>query len=271
MILLLGEIAMAVSAKVSTRISTQLKKYQGILKAAQKRDISEADTVTIITDILADIFGYDKYTQVSSEHAIRGTYVDLVVTVDEKKRFLIEAKAINIELRDGHVKQAVDYAANEGISWVVLSNGAVWRLYNIKFSKPIDKILVFEIDMLSCDPKDDDVLCCLGNLSSEGYSKDSLADLLSEKQTSSKYTLTAILRSGAMIEALRKEIRRLSGLRLDSDYLSSMLEDEILKRELIDSEEGNNAVAYVKKLQKALDKARAPQDPGPVAAKALTE
>ena len=247
---------MAVSAKVSARISAQLKKYQGILKAAQKRDISEADTVTIITDILADIFGYDKYKEVSSEHAIRGTYVDLVVTVDEKKRFLIEAKAINIELKDAHVKQAVDYAANEGISWVVLSNGAVWRLYNIKFSKPIDKMLVFEIDMLSCDPKDDDVLCCLGNLSAEGYSKDSLADLLSEKQTSSKYTLTAILRSGAMIEALRKEIRRLSGLRLDQDYLSSMLEDEILKRELIDSEEGNNAVAYVKKLQRALDKDR---------------
>lgn len=262
---------MAVSAKVSTRISTQLRKYQGILKAAQKRDISEADTVTIITDILADIFGYDKYTQVSSEHAIRGTYVDLVVTVDEKKRFLIEAKAINIELKDGHVKQAVDYATNEGISWVVLSNGAVWRLYNIKFSKPIDKILVFEIDMLSCEPKDDDVLCCLGNLSLEGYSKDSLADLLSEKQTSSKYTLTAILRSDAMIEALRKEIRRLSGLRLDSDYLSSMLEDEILKRELIDSEEGNNAIAYVKKLQKAFDKSRALPDPAPAVAKALAE
>jgi hypothetical protein len=122
---------MGVSARVSPRISTQLRKYQSILKAAQKRDISEADTVTIITDILADIFGYDKYKEVSSEHAIRGTYVDLVVTVEEKKRFLIEAKAINIELKDGHVKQAVDYAANEGISWVVLSNGAVWRLYNI--------------------------------------------------------------------------------------------------------------------------------------------
>jgi hypothetical protein len=108
-------------------------------------------------------------------------------------------------------------------------------------------------------------------LSSEGYSKDSLADLLSEKQTSSKYTLTAILRSDAMIEALRKEIRRLSGLRLDSDYLSSMLEDEILKRELIDSDEGNNAVAYVKKLQKAFDKSRVTPDPAPPVAKALTE
>src|ERR1700709_2791100 len=101
---------MGVSAKVSSRITAQLKKYQSVLRAAQKRDISEADTVTIITDILADIFGYDKYKEVSSEHAIRGTYVDLVVTVDEKKRFLIEAKAINIELKDAHVKQAVDYA-----------------------------------------------------------------------------------------------------------------------------------------------------------------
>src|SRR5258708_474279 len=102
---------MAVSAKVASRISTQLKKYQRVLEAAKQRDISEADTVTIITDILSDALGYDKYKDISSEHAIRGTYVDLVVTVAEKKRFLVEAKAIGIELKDGHVKQAVDFAA----------------------------------------------------------------------------------------------------------------------------------------------------------------
>jgi predicted type IV restriction endonuclease len=259
---------MAVSAKVAARISAQLKKYQGVLKAAKQRDISEADTVTIITDILADVLGYDKYKDVSSEHAIRGTYVDLVVTVDEKKRFLIEAKAINIELKDAHVKQAVDYAANEGITWVVLSNGAVWRLYCLKFGKPIDKILVFEIDILSCDFKSDDVVCCFGNLSSEGYSKDSLADLLSEKQTSSKYTITAILRSEPMIEALRKEVRRLSGLRLEPDYLSALLENEVIKRELIDSDEANDGVAYVKKLQRAVDKERAAASPQPTPAAA---
>jgi hypothetical protein len=98
---------MAVSAKVATRISTQLKKYQTVLKAAEQRDISEADIVTIIADMLADVFGYDKYKEVISEHSIRGTSVDLAVTVGEKKRFLIEAKAINIELKDQHVKQAV--------------------------------------------------------------------------------------------------------------------------------------------------------------------
>jgi hypothetical protein len=78
---------MAISAKVASRISTQLKKYQAILQAAKQRDVSEADTVTIITGILADVLGYDKYKDVSSEHAIRGTYVDLVVAVDDKKRF----------------------------------------------------------------------------------------------------------------------------------------------------------------------------------------
>jgi hypothetical protein len=99
---------MAVSAKVASRISTQLKKYQSVLRDAKQRDISEADTVTIIKDILADVLGYDKYKDVSSEHAIRGTYVDLVVTVEEKQRILIEAKAINIELKDAQVKQAID-------------------------------------------------------------------------------------------------------------------------------------------------------------------
>jgi predicted type IV restriction endonuclease len=255
-----GGCKMAVSAKVATRISTQLKKYQTVLKAAQQRDISEADTVTIITDMLADVFGYDKYKEVTSEHSIRGTSVDLAVTVGEKKRFLVEAKAINIELKDQHVKQAVDYAANEGISWVVLSNAAIWRLYCVRFSKPIDKTLVFEFDVLNCDCKNDDVVACFGSLTSEEYSKDNLADLLSEKQTSSKFTIAAILRSDAMIDALRKEVRRLSGVRLESNFLSALLENEIIKRELIDGEHGDDALAYVKKLRRAFERQRAVPD-----------
>ena len=130
----------------------------------------------------------------------------------------------------------------------------------MKFGKPIDKILVFEIDILSCDCKSDDVVSCFGNLASEGYSKDSLADLLNQKQTSSKYTVAAILRSDSMINSLRKEIRRLSGLRLEPDYLSDLIDNEIIKRELIDSDEGGDASAYIKKLQKAFNKERAGAD-----------
>lgn len=248
---------MGIPARVSARISTQLKKYQKVLEAAKQRDIGESDTVTIITDFLCDALGYDKYKEVSSEHAIRGTYVDRIVTVDNKKRFLIEAKAIGVELKDSHVKQAIDYAANEGVSWIVLSNGAVWRLYNLRFAKPIDKTLVFEINILSCDCKDEDTIGCFGSLSSEGYSKDSLTELLNEKQTSSKYTVAAVLRTEKIVESIRKEVRRLSGIRLDPEYLSSLLENEIVKRELIDSEEAIAAAAYVKKLQKTAEREKA--------------
>lgn len=247
---------MSISTKVAARISSQAKKYRKVLEAAKQRDIGETDTVTIITDFLADALGYDKYKEISSEHAIRGTYVDRLVTVDGKRRFLIEAKAIGVELKDSHVKQAIDYAANAGVPWVLLSNAAIWRLYNVKFGKPIDKTLVFEIDLLTCDCKSDDVICCFGSLSAEGYSKDALVELLAEKQSGSKYTIAAVLRAPKMLEALRKEVRRLTGIRLETDYLSELLENEIIKRELIDSDEAQGASAYVKKLQRASEKTR---------------
>ncbi len=162
---------MGISAKVSNRIVTQLKRYRNILTNIQKRDVSEADTVTVINDMLADVCGYDKYHQVTSQYAIRGTFVDLAVMVDDDIRFLIEVKAIGIDLKDIHVKQAIDYAANQGIEWVVLTNGAVWRVYKVHFGQPIEKILVCEVDVLTATAKSEEVIECFGNLSKEGFSR----------------------------------------------------------------------------------------------------
>ncbi len=44
--------------KVHERLVAGLKRYQPILAAAKARDVGEADTVTIIKDMLADVFGY---------------------------------------------------------------------------------------------------------------------------------------------------------------------------------------------------------------------
>jgi len=61
-----GGEAMGISAKVSTRITTHLKRYQSVLSNLQKRDVSEADTVTVINDMLSDICGYDKYLHITN-------------------------------------------------------------------------------------------------------------------------------------------------------------------------------------------------------------
>ena len=242
---------MPVSARVANRIAAQMKRYQGVLATIQKKDISEADTVTVINDILADVCGYDKYHEVTSQYAIRGTFVDLAVKVDENIRFLIEVKAIGIELKDIHIKQAIDYAANEGIEWVILTNGAVWRVYNVHFGQPIEKILVCEVDLIALSPKSDEILECFGNLSREGFSKGKMADLLHQKQLTNKFTVAALLISDDILDDLRKEIRRLgSGIKVDNDYLRALLTNEIVKRDLIDSEEAKAAFQNVKRLQR---------------------
>lgn len=136
----------SIPKKVTERLVAGIKKYQPILASAKARDIGEADTVTIIKDMLSDVFGYDKYSDLTSEYAIRGTYCDLATKIEDVLQTLIEVKAIGLDLKDQHVKQAVDYAANEGVEWVLLTNGVYWRVYRVTFSKPIDHELVVDID-----------------------------------------------------------------------------------------------------------------------------
>jgi len=83
------------------------------------------------------IFWLRQVLEVTSEHAIKGTYCDLAIKIENTLQTLIEVKAIGLELKDNHVKQAGDYAANQGVTWVVLTNGIVWRIYKVTFEKPI--------------------------------------------------------------------------------------------------------------------------------------
>ncbi len=106
-----------IPTKVLARITKGLDQFQPIIKSARARDINESNTVTIVTDILSDILGYDKYTEVTSEVAIRGSYCDLAIKVEGNLEFLIEVKAIGMELKESHTRQAVNYAANQGIEW----------------------------------------------------------------------------------------------------------------------------------------------------------
>lgn len=99
---------MAITKKITERVQSSLKRFLPILSAQRDRDVSEADTVTLVKDMLSEVFGYDKYAELTSEHAIRGTYCDLAIQFDGKLQLLIEIKAIGSNLQERHVKQGVD-------------------------------------------------------------------------------------------------------------------------------------------------------------------
>jgi hypothetical protein len=55
----------SIPRSVEDRLIDGLKRFQPILASARTRALNEADTVVIVTDLLADLFGYDKYTEIT--------------------------------------------------------------------------------------------------------------------------------------------------------------------------------------------------------------
>lgn len=232
----------SVPKRVSERLAASIRRFQPILSAARSRDVGEADTVTIVKDMLAEVFGYDKYAEVTSEYAIRGTYCDLATKIDGVLQALIEVKAIGLELKDAHVKQAVDYAANQGVDWVLLTNGICWRVYRIVFAKPIDHELVVDIDFAALSPRAESDVELLYLWCKEGWMRSVLGDYHSQRQALSRFFVGAMLQTGPVLEVLRRELRRVSpDVRIEIDQLKTVVTDEVLKREVLEGEKADEA------------------------------
>ena len=242
-----------VHKKVAERLVAGIKRYQPILAAAKARDVGETDTVTIIKDMMADVFGYDKYSELTSEYAIRGTYCDLAIKLDGKLSTLMEVKAIGLELKEAHVKQAVDYAANQGVDWVLLTNGVRWCVYHVVFTRPIQTELVVDIDFSVLNSRSDSDLELLYLWCKEGWQRSALGDFHTQKQALSRFFLGAMILTDPVLDVVRRELRRISpDVRIDTDQIRVVLTNEVIKREVM---EGEKAEEAKKKIAKTAAKA----------------
>ena len=191
----------SVPKKVAERLAAGIKRFQPILSVSKSRDDGEADTVMIVTDMLANVFGYDKYSEITAEYSIRGTYCDLATKIDGVLQLLIEVKAIGLDLKEQHVKQAIDYAANQGVDWVVLTNGLQWRVYHVTFTKPINQELLVDVDFCGLNPRSTADIESLYLLTREGWAKSVLGDYQTQKQALSRFFLGALLAERSCIRS----------------------------------------------------------------------
>ncbi|MBK9182210.1 MAG: type I restriction enzyme HsdR N-terminal domain-containing protein [Ignavibacteria bacterium] len=244
---------MKIPKKVLDRLGATVKVFQAVAVLQKTRDVSEADTVTLVKDILADSFGFDKYLELTSEQQIRGTYCDLAVKIDNKIRYLIEVKSAGVTLNDSHLRQAVNYGANQGIEWVVLTNAIDWRLYRIKFGQPIDFEEVSSFNLTSVNLKNDDDLNRIFLLCREGLSSDAMDVFHQQAQLVNKFTIAQILMSDPAVSVVRKELRRLfPELKVEQEQILDILVNDVLKREVV---EGDKVKETQQRLKKALQKA----------------
>lgn len=248
-----------IPVKVKTRLIAGIKKFQGIVEKAQAKDINESDTVTIISDILSDVFGYDKYTEITSEFAIKKTFCDLAIKLDGQPKLLIEAKAAGLDLKEQHIRQAVDYGANSGVEWVILTNSVCWKVYSIGFGKPVTAELVYEFDLTQINTKKQNDLELVYYLTREAMtkgSKTSLDEYHTQQQLVNRYTITHILLAEPTLDLVRRTLRKMSSdLKVSNDEIQKIILEEILKRDVLDDE---RSVPAKKAVMKALKPAAKP-------------
>lgn len=258
---------MALPVRVRERMVAGLKRLVPIVLQQKSRDVSEPDTVTLVKDLLADVLGYDKYAELTSEHAIRGTYCDLAVKLADKLVMLIEVKSAGTPLDDRHLKQAVDYGANQGCEWIVLTNGSQWRLYQVIFAKPIDKRLVAEVDITTIETRKEEQLERLWPLTKEGFSKGAHLALRDRQDATSRYVLAALLTCNETVVAtIRRELRRVVDVLVDESEIVKVLQHEVIKRDTLEGVDAEAACRRVnrKERETAPRKGRdtAPKDDG---------
>lgn len=234
--------------RFTDRVNAKLKTLQGLAQSCQTKDINESDTVTLVMDILCDLLGYNKYDEVTKEHQIRATFCDLAIQVAGKLHLLIEVKAVGIGLKENHIQQALNYAANKGCEWVVLTNAVNWRLYRVVFGQPISSELVIDMDFTNLNARkaaDVELLYCL---SREGADKNACQEFHASLQAKDRHCIAALLMTEPVLKLIRKELRAMTpNVQVDLDEILEVLQSQVLKREVL---EGEKAVEACKRLRK---------------------
>lgn len=234
--------------RVSERLAKQTRRFQRILKTAKDRDINESDTVVIIADMLSSVFGFDKYTEITSEYSIRGTFCDLAVKIEGNVKYLIEVKAIGLDLKETHLRQAVGYGVQHGVQWVVLTNGVNWEIYRIKFERPVGHDLLCSFNILDLNPRKKDDQDLLFLLCKEGLTKAVIEEYHEHVMSVNKFIIGAILQSETGLKMVRRELKRVSpGIRVEIDEIQQIIQSDVLKRDILEGKSADQARARVKR------------------------
>lgn len=175
--------------------------------------------------------------------------------------YLAEVKSAGTTLSENHLRQAVNYGAHEGIEWVILTNAIEWKVYRIKFGKPIDweEVCAFNMGEVSLRSKED--VEKLAMLCRESIATDALDAFHKQAQILNRYVIAELLQSDSVVSVLRRDIRRLfDGTKATDDQLRVILTNDVIKRDALDGDGPKAAKSVVKKATSALARKAAKQD-----------
>lgn len=218
-------------------MATELQKQQFLhrLKDHKRRyirkqfaELDESATRIIVNSLLTAVLGYAELDEIKTEYNIKGEYADYVVQIQRKKHFVVEVKAIQLDLNERHLRQSLSYAANEGIDWIILTNARQIQIYRVLFQKPIEVRLVADfsfVDASSADLKKfAEILICF---SRSAIVKGESEYLWQCKSALALENVAKILYSQDTVKILRKSLKKDTNINFGPDELAAILKQVI--------------------------------------------
>ncbi|WP_084517831.1 type I restriction enzyme HsdR N-terminal domain-containing protein [Microtetraspora niveoalba] len=219
-------------ADARDRVRGAIRRYAKPLGDLVARDANEGDTRLLITDFLCAGLGYDKYEDLTTEYQVKGEFADYGVRIDKQLVAFIEVKRCSQKLNTKHLRQVQMYAVNEGVEWMILSNGQVWQAYHMTAGLPVVVDLALEVDLLSdtgLAAKTD----ALFYLTKEAFKRRLIDDLWRARAATSPKSLAQVLLSDVVADAIRKELRRQTNYNADVNEIHRILRGEVLRPETL--------------------------------------
>lgn len=208
----------------ASQIIQWVKKFKKIIEHAKNKWFNESDTSNIIYDFLWETLWYDKYTEITTEYKIKWQYCDYWIMLNWKLAMLMEVKGIWIELNDNHLFQAISYAWNEWVKWVILTNLRKWQLYCLSFGDKIEKQLVLDVDVLN-DSKT--LVQKLQYFHRESLQKNYLDKLFVKKMALSEKNFRKVIFSETIIKKIQSELKNLTWVKISQEEVANILKKYI--------------------------------------------
>jgi predicted type IV restriction endonuclease len=216
------------------RMRVAIKKFSKPLADLVARDANEGDTRLLVTDMLCEGFGFDKYAELTTEYRVKGEFADYGIRLDKDLIAFLEVKRVATKLAAKHLRQVESYAVNEGVEWVILTSGVVWQVYHITGGLPIVVDLALEVDLLG-----EATLAQKANelyyLTRESMKRRQIDILWQAKRATSPKSLASVLCSENVVTAIRKELKRMTGQSVTGAEILRLLNATVVRPECLGS------------------------------------
>lgn len=242
--------------KAKERIKKGLRRMGNIVERGLRDDYKEADTRKIVSDMLFEYLGWDRFKNITAEQMIGFRYADYVVKTTNEEIFVVEVKKIGLKLKETHLNQARQYAIDEGIEWIILTNGDEWQVYRITFERkiPITK-LVFTIRLSDNETKPHEKAELFYLLSEEANRKKEIEDYYQRRIALSGENLADHILGDDVINRLRISIKNSTGQRLENSEIADALLKRLFREDVL-TDNHQKALQRMAKCEKQRARAR---------------